>query len=168
VRDSRERGNFFRTVNRSAFGRLGQRQGRGVDLMRQVARIARNGDFDGLRHQLAILAGQFEQLQAAAEEFRRPALVGDDMCVGMTEHPAPGWRHMGEPQRVGRGSRWYQEDRHIRFEQLVEATFHVAGEAIVPITEREASRRLADRLQNTRRNAGRVVARKIHGNFRRS
>ena len=113
-RELRERRDLLDPVDRAALGRLRDRQRRGIDLMRNMAGIARDrGRSTVPRVSLAVLARQADQLDAAAEEFRRAAFVGHDVCLLVAQHAAPGRRDMGKREGVGGGPGGHQEDRDL-------------------------------------------------------
>ncbi len=75
-----------------------------------------------LGRDLAGFARQADELDAAAEEFRRAAFVGRDMRLGMAQHRAPWRRQMGERQRIRGGAGRHQEDRDLVLENLGESS----------------------------------------------
>jgi hypothetical protein len=70
---------------------------------------------------------------------------------------------MGERQRVRRGSSGHQERRDLALEELAEPPLDALRNRIIAIGEREAVVGGGDRLENGRRDPGRVVACKVHG-----
>ena len=92
----------------------------GADMMRRRPMAALERAPQRLGRDLAGLARQADELDAAAEEFRRAAFVGRDVRLGMAQHRAPGRREMRERQRIGGGAGRHQEDRDLALEDLGE------------------------------------------------
>ena len=117
------------------------------------------------RRHLAADARHADELEAAAEKFRRAAFVGEDMRLGMRKHRAPRRADMRERQRIGRRAGRHQEHGDLVLENLADPPFDRAGDVIVAIAHGEAVIAGDERLQDFRRDAGGVVACEIHGIF---
>ena len=79
MRDLGERRDFVGLIDRAGFARLGQRERRRDHLVRGKIAITGKRGLQGVRRDLAGLAGQPRELQSAAKEFRRAALIGGDV-----------------------------------------------------------------------------------------
>ena len=125
VGDLGELADLVRPIDRAGFGRLRERQHRRAHMVRTapLPGIERAPQRRG--RDLAGFAREPDELDAAAEEFRRAAFVGRDVRLGVAEHGAPRRREMRERQRVGRGPGRHQEDRDLVLEQLGEPPLDV-------------------------------------------
>src|SRR4029077_10537199 len=85
---------------------------------------------------LAPLPRQSNELDAAAEEFRRAAFVDRDMRFRMTQHRAPRGRQMRERERIRGRSGRHQEYRDILLENLRKAPLDPLGPVVIAVTER--------------------------------
>ena len=92
--------------------------------MRAVSSKACECAFQRFRRDLAVLPGKPDQLEATAEEFRRTALVGSYVGVGVTQHSPPGRREVRECQRVRCCPGRHKERRHFALEQLRQMTLN--------------------------------------------
>ena len=162
VRDLGQFAHLGDAIDRAAFGRLRQRQHARADMMRPAPGAVLERAAQGRRRDLAPLAGQSDQLDAAAEELRRAAFVDRDMQLRMAQHRAPGRGQMGERERVRRRAGRHQEYRDLALEKLGEALLDPPGPVVIAIAGRIAGIGLPDRLQDGRRDAGRVVACEVH------
>ena len=68
--------------------------------------------------------GKPDQLEATAKEFRRTALVGSYVGVGVTQHSPPGRREVRECERVRCCPGRHKERRHFALEQLRQITLN--------------------------------------------
>ena len=155
------RGNLVHGVARSGFGRLRERDDAGAYMVRP-APLAVERTRKRCRRELAPLAGKADELETAAEEFRRPAFVGRDMRLLMADDRAPRGREMRKRKRIGRSPRPHQEHRHLAFEHFGETALDPLRPGIVAISEHRAFVGARKRRQNFRRDGSRVVAGKIH------
>jgi hypothetical protein len=113
-------------------------------------------------------AREADELDAAAEKFRRAALVGRYMRLGMAQDRSPWWRQMRQRQRIRRRPRGYQKDRDLVLEELGKTPFQGRSPDVVAVGERTALIRPRERGEDFRRGARRVVAREIQRFLRMS
>src|SRR6185295_18325581 len=79
VRDLGETADLVRTIDGAGLGRLRERQHRWADVMRAAPLPLIERGLQRLRRDLAGDAGKPDQLDAAAEKFRRTAFVDGDV-----------------------------------------------------------------------------------------
>jgi hypothetical protein len=166
VRDLGERADLVRPIDGAGLGRLGERQHRRAHVMRAAPLAGIERALQGRGRDLAACAREPDELDAAAEEFRRAAFIRRDMRLGVAEHGAPGRREMRERQRVGRGPGRHQEYRDLVLEQLGEPLLDVPGPGVAAIGERRAVVGATEGGEDVGCDAGRVVAGEVHGSPR--
>ncbi len=105
--------------------------------MRPVSGETRQRRTQSVGRDPASLARQLDQLEPAAEKFRRAALVGDDVGFGMAEHRAPGRNKLRQRERVRGGPGRHQEHRDIVLEKLRKPALDPPGRLVVAIAERK-------------------------------
>ena len=111
---------------------------------------------------LAPLTREADQLQPAAEKFRRAAFVDGDVRLRVAQHRAPRRRKVSDRKRIGGGTGRHQEDRAVALENLRDPRLDAPRRIVIPVPERKAFVGLADRLQDGGRDARGVVACEIH------
>ena len=149
-------------VDRSIFGRLGERQRGGLDLLDEPARIKRERVAQGRGGDLAEGARQGDELGAAREKFRCAAFVVAHMRIGTAEDGAPGRCQRGDRKGIGGGSRRHQKARAIAFENLAQQGFGALRVDIGAIGGRAAVVGGSERRENFGACARGIVACKIH------
>ncbi len=130
--------------------------------MRLMAAVAVECCLQGLGSDLGVAAGKTLKLQAAAEELRSAALVGNDVRVLMAEHDTPRRRHVRQRQRVCRGSGRHQKYRNLALENLRHAAFDGAGPFIIAVAARIAAVSFGYGIENGRRDGRGIVTGKVH------
>ena len=111
---------------------------------------------------LAAFAAKRNELDTAAEEFRRAAFVRCDMRILVTEDRAPGRSEMRERERIGCCPGCHEKHRDLALEKLAQALLDARGPGVATIGEHLAFIRAGDRRNDFRRDAGCIVAREIH------
>ena len=162
MRQLAQRRNLMRAVDRAGFARLRERQRRCIHLMRPMSGIAFDCRAHRVDDELAADAGQPDELEAAAEELRRAAFVGDDVGFGVAQHAAPGRRDMRERQRIGGGAGRHDEDRNLALEDLAKPALDALCCIVIAIAERETGVGRENRVKDFRSDSRGVVAGKVH------
>ena len=121
MRDVGERLDFLGPIDGAGLGRLRQRQHRRADVVRAAPLRLRERASSVAGAILPAVAREADELDPAAEEFRRAAFVGRDVRLGMAEDGAPGRRQMRERERIRGGAGRHQEDRDLVLEHLGES-----------------------------------------------
>src|SRR6202049_1208244 len=116
--------------------------------MVRAAPAARQGPLEDIRFDLASRSLDPQELDAAAEEFGRPAFVGGDMRLAVADDGAPRWRQMRKRKRIGRRPRSDEEARGLMLEHLRKPALQALGPVILPVGERLALIRSCDRGEN--------------------
>ena len=165
VRDVGELPDLVRAIDRAGFGRLRERQDRRTDMMRAAPLPLIERALQRRRRDLAGFAGKPDQLDAAAEEFRRAAFVGGDVRLVMAQHGAPGRREVRERERVRRGAGRHQEDRDLALKDLGECPLDPFGPVVVAVGQRGAVVGAGNGREDLRRDPGCVVACEVHDVF---
>ncbi len=117
----------------------------------------------GFGRDLARFSRKANELNAAAEEFRRAAFIRGDMCLLVAQDCAPGRRVLRDCKRVCRCSCRHQKHRNIAFEHLRKPALHLSRPVIVAVGKRTALICARNRRHDFWRYAGCIVAREIHG-----
>ena len=115
------------------------------------------------RRDLAGLACEADELDAAAEEFGRAAFVGGDVRLVVAQHGAPRRREVCQRERVCRRAGRHQEHRDLALKNLGESSLDPLGPIIAAVGERGAVVRPGNGREDLRRDPGCVVACKVHG-----
>src|SRR5262249_42649040 len=161
-RSCRPRGPGRARVRRGWGGGVGEREYGGLGEVRAVAAVAFDGGTHGLGAELAGGAGKPDQLEPAAEKFRRAAFVDRDMGAHVAEHGAPRRRRVGERKRIGGGAGGDQKHGGVAPEKLGDAAFDRAREVVIAVAEGGAAGGAYDRVADGGRGAGRIIAGKVH------
>ena len=130
--------------------------------MRSEIAVAGQRRLQRVRRDLAGVALQTRELQAAAKEFRRAALVGSDVGFDVTEHDAPGRAKLRQRQRVRRRAGGNEKHRDIVLKNFREPPLDGLRPVVIAVAARIAVIGLRDGVENGGRHRRRVVAGKIH------
>jgi hypothetical protein len=114
------------------------------------------------RRDLSCLAGNGDELYAAAEKLRRAAFVGGDMRVLVTEHSAPGRRQMGDGKRIGGRARCDEKNGDLALEHLCKTALDFFRPRIPSVGQHLAVICARDCRKDFRCDPGRIIARKVH------
>jgi hypothetical protein len=150
VRDLGQRRDLIGPVDGARFARLRKRERRRHHLMRRMALILRDRRRQRFGRDLAGDPRHADKLEPAAEEFRRAALVGQDMRFGMREHRAPRRAEMGERQRIGRRPGRHQEHGDVALEHLADPPLDGERDIVVAVAQHEAVVAGSERVEDFR------------------
>jgi hypothetical protein len=111
-----------------------------------------------VRRQLAVRAVERHELRPAGKQLGRAAFVHRDMRLPVAINRAPGRAERGERQRVRRCAGRDQKAGDRMLEEIRETAIEDLGQRVAAIGGRRSGIRAGDRVEDFRRDAGRVVA----------
>ena len=162
VRDVGQFGDFVDAINGAGLARLRDGERRRDHLVRAVPAISCERSLERIRRNLAVVARESVELDAAAEKFRRAAFVGDDVRLRVTEHNAPRRRHLRKRQRIrGRAGR-HQEYSNVVLEDFRETALDRRRPVVIAIAERITRTRAHDGVEDRGRDRRGIVAGEVH------
>src|ERR1700674_4546473 len=104
--------------------------------MVRAAPAARQGPLEDIRFDLASRSLDPQELDAAAEEFGRPAFVSGDMRLAVADGCAPRRPHTRKRKRTGRRRpRAAEEESELMLDHLRTPALQALGPVIVPVGE---------------------------------
>ena len=166
MRDLGESADLVWAINGSRFGRLREREHRRAHVMRAAPLPLGKLGGECLDRYFASLPGEPDELEAAAEEFRRPTFVGRDVRFRMAQHRPPGRRQVRERERIGRRSGRHEKNGNVALEQLREFFLDTSGPGVVAVGQRRPVVRARNGGENFRRDRRRIIAGEIHAGSR--
>ena len=158
----RDGGHLGRAIAGAGFRRLGQADGRRLDVMHHALMGRRQRRLDLRRAELAVLAHQIHQLGAAGIELRRAAFVDADMGVALAIDGAEGRRHHREGKRIGAGPGRHRKCREIGLEDLLQLGLDAGRQRVLAIGGDRAGIGPGEGCEDFGRGAGDIVAAEIH------
>ena len=131
--DLRERRDLRRGVGRAELGDLGEADRDRLAVMDDAFREPRHRRRERLRRELAARPVEADDLDAAAEEFRRAGFVDEDVRLAVAEDDAARPGIGRQAKRVRRRAGRHEEDRHLALEELAEAPLDRLGEVVAAV-----------------------------------
>ena len=159
----RDRRHLGRAIAGAGFRRLGQADGRGLDVMHHALMGRGQRRLDLGRADLAVLAHEVHELGAAGVELRRAAFVDADMGVALAIDGAEGRRQHGEGERIGAGPGRHRKGGEIGLEDLLQLRLDAGRQRVLAIGGDGAGIGPGERREDLGRGAGDIVAAEIHG-----
>ena len=132
-RHAPERADFIRRIDGAQFRRLGEADDAGLGVMDVGAFL--DHAFDARRIDLAVLAGDLQDLGAVGKELRRPAFVGLHMGQFVAEDAVIGLAHGGEREGVGRRAVEDEEDFAVGLEDFADEVRRAGRPRIVAVAD---------------------------------
>ena len=149
-------------VNGPQLGRLTEADGAGLTFMDPHFLDPGHSASEGPRGDLGQFPGQRNHLGAPCVELWRPAFVGMEMGLLVTEDGTVSGGELGDGQGVGRRTRRHREDLQIGLESLPEVFFHPRTDPVLPVGVGRARVGRLESRQDFGRRRRFVVAAKVH------
>lgn len=161
--DLRDRLDLVAAVERAGLAGLADGHGHGLAGMDEVRLEAGNLALQIVRVDLAVGAVDRRHAGAMGEEFRRAALVLDDVGLAVAQDDAARPVDRGEGEGVGGGAGAHEEHRDLALEQFVEAALDALVEIARAIGGGHAGAVGGEGCIDRRMGAGPVIGSKDHG-----
>ena len=159
----RDRRHLGRAIAGAGFRRLGQADGRRLDVMDHALMGGGQCGLDLGRAHLAVVAHQVHQLGAAGIELRRAAFIDADMSVALAIDGPEGRRHHRQGKRIGAGPGRHRKCCEVGLEDLLQLRLDAGRQRVLAIGGDRAGIGPGQRREDFGRGAGDIVAAEIHG-----